>query len=141
MSEVPEVIQSLFDNRLDMLLPRRDPAFVGQYQISNRMVNSLAHLVGTDGMASHLVAADSFGNLRSRIVDADGVNKLKVDTTGNLHAGIWAGDIYASIMIPALVGNGDDALVVASYYEKQIHTILSDVYNAVDHALTTKEAV
>lgn len=139
MSDVPEVIQSLFDNRLDMLLPKRDPAFVGQYSISNHLVNALAHLVGTDGVASHLVAADPFGNLRSRIVDTAGVNELKVDATNNLHAGIWNGADQVETALPMAVASGNRGLVCVSHNEKQIYNILTDVHDAVNHYLKVHE--
>jgi len=139
MSDVPEVIQSLFDNRLDMLLPKRDPAFVGQYQISNRLVNSLAHMVGTDGVASHLVAADPFGNLRSRIVDTDGVNVAKVDIYNNLHMGIWQSSRQARVDIADFLATDEMGLYVYDYYAKQVYNILADVHDAVNHYLKVHE--
>jgi hypothetical protein len=73
--EVPELIQELQTPLLDLIgIPRR-PDNVGRYSLSNRLVNSLAHLVAQDGARSRLLACSTAGVLA--VADANALIQLQ----------------------------------------------------------------
>jgi hypothetical protein len=63
MPTVAEIIQALYDNRLDLAGMERDPQYVGSYRLTNQMVRALAHLAGTDGTFSRLLRCGEDGAL------------------------------------------------------------------------------
>ncbi len=136
-----EITQGLIAPQLDLIGMERSPDWIGNYQTSNVLVNTLAHLVATDGRFSRLVRCDEDSILPVRIRDGDGTYLADVDATGELNVGVGNQGRRAEVMYPVEMNGSEYGLVIASFQLEDILTILADVHNAVDHALTTKEAV
>jgi len=102
MPPVPEIVQRLETPLLDLVEKGRDPAFVGRFDLGNRMQRSLAHLAATTGRFSKLLRCDDDG---------------KLHVVESALAGV---DVTASNAAAA----ADSGLVVSSYYLKQLFDTL-----------------
>lgn len=71
MPPVPEILQEIRAHVLDLVDVVRIPAYVGQYQTSNQLTNTLAHLVAKQGAGSRLLSADDVGRLRVVSAEAE----------------------------------------------------------------------
>jgi hypothetical protein len=113
MAETPARQDQVFESSiLDLVSPTGRPKYLGVYQSSNQLVNSLAHLVGQDGLYSRLLACNSGGVLK---VQADALDTIAA----------WNFDALYDIL-------ADIDLNVYHVYD-----ILMDVWDVSAHAIRT----
>jgi hypothetical protein len=74
MAETPVKQDQVFESSLlDLVSPTGRPKYLGIYQLSNQLTNTLAHLAGQDGLYSRLLACNSSGVLK---VQADSLDAI-----------------------------------------------------------------
>ena len=152
MPEFEEITQSLLAPELDIFGVERDPMYIGQYMLPNRLTNAIAHLAAVEGKKSRLLTCESDGRLDvydsavynrlddyliRRIVGADQESVLAIDPDGNAYATVRYGTRIARVEVPPDVGISTYGLVTVSYRQNQIYDILDDCYDSVNHALRT----
>jgi len=152
MPEFEEITQSLLAPELDIFGIERDPMYVGQYMLPNRLVNAIAHLAAVDGKKSRLLSCDSTGQLAVsdatvqsllssplavRIQDSDGTDQVRVDASSNMYVTVARGSRVVQVREPHDVALTDYGLVVSSYDLYQVYLILDDVHDPTNHCIRT----
>jgi len=150
MPEFEEITQSLLAPELDIFGVERDPMYVGQYMLPNRLTNAIAHLAAVEGKKSRLLTCESDGRLdvydssvynrlgdplSVRILDHDGTIGVAVDDDYNLHVNLWYKGSRLSGVKEGLDAYNSWGLVVWNYDTYRVYTILSDVHDSVNHCL------
>jgi hypothetical protein len=132
MGLVEEIRQELQTPLLDMLEGDRAPRFMGRYNVSNNLVNALAHLVATDGNYSYLVRGDAHGHLGVHMLDYRGLDVTDPQSVDwqTVKIGGVAGEAYTMVD-----SNEEVALNVTSEFLEDIDTVLRDCYDAANHCL------
>ena len=115
------LLQRIQTSVLDLVAVERSPGFVGDYQVSNELVNTLAHLVGQDGVASRLLRICPDGRLavmppswgmipetvRTGALTSTAPETLYFDTAEHRLVRISAGDAAGIIRVYIQVKPGD----------------------------------
>lgn len=155
MPEFEEITQSLLAPELDIFGIERDPQYIGQYLLSNRLTNTIAHLAAVDGKKSRLLSCDDTGQLSVsdttthsylssvlsvRIQDYDGTYQANVDSAHNLDVSIRYNDSTINGVSNGNSAEGKFGLVVWDFNSYRMYSILDDVWDSVNHALRTVAA-
>jgi len=152
MPEFEEITQSLLAPELDIFGIEREPMYIGQYMLTNRLVNAVAHLAAVDGKKSRLLSCDNTGQLAVsdatthtylsnplsiHILDHDGTDGAAVDAYHNLQVELHfeSATVYATTNGPG--AEGHYGLVVWDYNAYRLFEDIDDCYDSVNHAIRT----
>lgn len=93
MARVAEIFQRLRAAWLDLIGPDRSPPYVGEYETSNRLQRSLAHVIGADSQFSRFIRATPWAALHVSPVPLSDAEAIK---TGDCVATTWTdlGGVY-----------------------------------------------
>jgi len=135
MAEAPARQDQVFESSiLDLVSPTGRPKYLGVYQSSNQLVNSLAHLVGQDGLYSRLLACDESGVLK---VQADSLDAIAAWNFSDLLAAAAA---IQTAVEGIAAWNFDElysVLVESNLYLYEIYGCILDVWDTTAHAIRT----
>jgi hypothetical protein len=130
-----EITQTLEAPELDLGDVERQPRYVGQYQLGNVLQRSIANLAVVQNSRSLLVRGNTAGAVATFLTDAVYGYGVRSSAQGELKTQVGWADVQARCGFPGDADSGHNHLYVTGYHLKELHTILSDCWDGINHAL------